>query len=88
MESRTAGGTDRSHQPPARQPTSNQAASLQLGTPHSVRSTTSEQGPGKQTIMLVKLIAGPSLINWRDADAMHMCNAEQFRARHDLDAVN
>lgn len=38
--------------------------------------------------MLAEIIAETNLVNWRDADAMHMCNAEQFRGRHHLDAVN
>jgi len=47
-----------------------------------------EQEPSSQTLILARTIAGASLIIWRDADAMHMCNTEQVGARHDLDAVN
>ena len=64
------------------------AASRQLGTPHSARSTVSSQEPNSQTVILVGIIAGTNLVNWRDADAMHMCNAGQFGARHGLDTVN
>ena len=67
---------------------SRQAASRQQGTPHSARSTISSQEPNSQTVILVGNIADTDLVNWRDADAMHMCNAGQFGARHGLDAVN
>ena len=75
-----AGGPDGSPLP------GRQAASSYV--PAFSREHNIEQEPSSQTLILARTIAGASLIIWRDADAMHMCNAEQFRARHDLDAVN
>jgi hypothetical protein len=38
----------------------------------------SPRRPGLETITLARIYSGLGLANWRDADAMHICNAEQI----------